>query len=187
MRVAVLSDTHAPRFWKRCPPAVADRLAGVDLILHAGDVCTAEVLAELEQWAPVRAVLGNNDGPGRRRVGREGHPRVGVGRPPGRHDPRQRPGGWPGGPDAPPVPRRRPGRVRALAHSVGPNGRRSAMFQPRLADRSPTPTARHDGRSADRRRRAAGRPDRCGQLTAPCRRVRAGAWGTARPGRRCTW
>ncbi len=63
MRVAVLSDTHAPRFWKRCPPAVADRLVGADLILHAGDVCTAEVLAELEQWAPVRAVLGNNDGP----------------------------------------------------------------------------------------------------------------------------
>src|SRR6185437_6727908 len=63
MRVAVLSDTHAPRFWKRCPPAVADRLAGVDLILHAGDVCTAEVLAELGTWAPVRAVLGNNDGP----------------------------------------------------------------------------------------------------------------------------
>ena len=63
MRVAVLSDTHAPRFWKRCPPAVADRLAGADVILHAGDMCTVEVLAELEQWAPVRAVLGNNDGP----------------------------------------------------------------------------------------------------------------------------
>ena len=62
MRVAVLSDTHAPRFWKRCPPAVADRLVGVDVILHAGDVCTAGVLAELGQWAPVRAVLGNNDG-----------------------------------------------------------------------------------------------------------------------------
>jgi uncharacterized protein len=63
MRIAVLADTHAPRRWRRCPPAVARRLAGVDLILHAGDVCTAEVLHELAAFAPVRAVLGNNDGP----------------------------------------------------------------------------------------------------------------------------
>ena len=62
MRVAVISDTHSPRHWKRCPPAVARALAGVDLILHAGDVCLAETLVELEQFAPVRAVLGNNDG-----------------------------------------------------------------------------------------------------------------------------
>ena len=63
MRIAVLSDTHAPRFWKGCPPAVAECLDGVDLILHAGDVCTPDVLVELARWAPVRAVLGNNDGP----------------------------------------------------------------------------------------------------------------------------
>ena len=63
MRIAVLSDTHAPRHWKQCPPRVARRLRDVDLILHAGDVCTASVLDELAQFAPVRAVLGNNDGP----------------------------------------------------------------------------------------------------------------------------
>jgi hypothetical protein len=63
MRVAVLSDTHAPRFWKGCPPTVADRLRDVDLILHAGDVCTADVLDELASYAPLRCVLGNNDGP----------------------------------------------------------------------------------------------------------------------------
>lgn len=63
MRVAVLSDTHAPRYWKRCPPAVADALRGVDAILHAGDVCTAGALDELAGFAPVYAVLGNNDGP----------------------------------------------------------------------------------------------------------------------------
>ncbi|MFC7614561.1 metallophosphoesterase family protein [Actinokineospora soli] len=34
-----------------------------DLILHAGDVCTAAVLDELATYAPVHAVLGNNDGP----------------------------------------------------------------------------------------------------------------------------
>lgn len=63
MRIAVLSDTHSPRFWKRCPPAVAAALDGVDLILHAGDVCLVETLEELAQLAPVQAVRGNNDGP----------------------------------------------------------------------------------------------------------------------------
>jgi putative phosphoesterase len=38
-------------------------LRDADLILHAGDVCTATVLDELAQYAPVVAVLGNNDGP----------------------------------------------------------------------------------------------------------------------------
>ena len=62
MRIVVLSDTHAPRFWKRCPPAVAAHLTGADLILHGGDVCAAWVLDELATFAPVRVVRGNNDG-----------------------------------------------------------------------------------------------------------------------------
>ncbi len=62
-RVVVISDTHAPRFWKVCPPAVASQLQRADVILHAGDVCTVNVLEELEAYAPVHAVLGNNDGP----------------------------------------------------------------------------------------------------------------------------
>jgi putative phosphoesterase len=36
-------------------------LAGCDLVLHAGDVCGPEVLAELRMIAPVIAVRGNND------------------------------------------------------------------------------------------------------------------------------
>jgi hypothetical protein len=63
VRVVVLSDTHAPRRWKSCPPAVASQLRDAGLILHAGDVCTASVLDELSQYAPVTAVAGNNDGP----------------------------------------------------------------------------------------------------------------------------
>jgi putative phosphoesterase len=62
LRVAVLSDTHGPRFWKAMPPAVAVQLEDVDVILHAGDVCTPSVLDELAAFAPVRVVLGNNDG-----------------------------------------------------------------------------------------------------------------------------
>ena len=61
MRVVVLADTHAPRRWRSCPPQVARELRGADLILHAGDVCTATVLEELAEYAPVVAVLGNND------------------------------------------------------------------------------------------------------------------------------
>ena len=61
MRVVVLSDTHAPRRWRSCPPAVAGYLRQADLILHAGDVCTASVLTELAEYAPVTAVVGNND------------------------------------------------------------------------------------------------------------------------------
>lgn len=63
MRVIVLADTHSPRRWRSCPPAVAAHLQDADLILHAGDVCTAATLDELAGYAPVRAVRGNNDGP----------------------------------------------------------------------------------------------------------------------------
>ena len=63
MKVVVLSDTHAPRFWKGCPPAVAAHLGTADLILHAGDVCTPDVLDLLAGYAPVRVVMGNNDRP----------------------------------------------------------------------------------------------------------------------------
>ena len=58
-----MADTHAPRRWRVCPPRVARHLRRADLILHAGDVCTAAVLTELRQYAPVTAVLGNNDRP----------------------------------------------------------------------------------------------------------------------------
>ncbi|MFJ4862861.1 MULTISPECIES: metallophosphoesterase family protein [unclassified Streptomyces] len=63
MRVVVLSDTHSPRHWKSCPPRVAVHLREAEVILHAGDVCTADVLDQLAQYAPVHAVLGNNDRP----------------------------------------------------------------------------------------------------------------------------
>ena len=63
VKVAVLSDTHAPRRWKSCPPAVAAHLRDADVILHAGDVCIPEVIAELAEFAPVHVVRGNNDVP----------------------------------------------------------------------------------------------------------------------------
>jgi putative phosphoesterase len=61
--VGVVSDTHAPRFWKGMPDRVAEALHGVDVVLHAGDVCEPSVLDELAALAPVHVVQGNNDGP----------------------------------------------------------------------------------------------------------------------------
>ncbi|MDQ3735633.1 MAG: metallophosphatase family protein [Actinomycetota bacterium] len=63
MIVVVLADTHAPRRWRGVPARVAEHLRTADVILHAGDICTADVLAELSTYAPVYAVRGNNDGP----------------------------------------------------------------------------------------------------------------------------
>ncbi len=60
--VGLVSDTHAPRHWKAMPAAVARAFAGVELILHAGDVCTPSVLDELVALAPVHVARGNNDG-----------------------------------------------------------------------------------------------------------------------------
>lgn len=49
-------------------PSVHDALAGVQLILHAGDVGGDEILDELSLIAPVKAVYGNTDQPGNPRL-----------------------------------------------------------------------------------------------------------------------
>jgi putative phosphoesterase len=62
IRVVVTADTHLRRDWARVLPAAAvERLAGADVILHAGDVIHRFLLDELARQAPVHAVLGNND------------------------------------------------------------------------------------------------------------------------------
>jgi uncharacterized protein len=62
MLIAAISDTHLPRGRRRIPDACLERLATADLILHAGDIATAEVLREIEAIGPpVKAVHGNID------------------------------------------------------------------------------------------------------------------------------
>jgi hypothetical protein len=61
VRIGVISDTHIPARSRVLPPAVLEVFAGVDAILHAGDVNVRDVLIELEAIAPVHGVLGNND------------------------------------------------------------------------------------------------------------------------------
>lgn len=61
-RVVVLADTHIRRGSRRRLPATAyAELERADLILHAGDLVIGEVLDDLRRFAPVHAVLGNND------------------------------------------------------------------------------------------------------------------------------
>ena len=61
-RIVVLADTHIRRgSSRRLPDAAYEHLAGADLIWHAGDVLVPELLDELAGFAPVTAVLGNND------------------------------------------------------------------------------------------------------------------------------
>jgi hypothetical protein len=61
MRIGVLADTHIPDRTDELPGEILDHLRGVDLILHAGDVCRRDVLERLETVAPVKAVRGNRD------------------------------------------------------------------------------------------------------------------------------
>jgi hypothetical protein len=56
MLIGLISDTHG-----LLRPAAVAALRGSDLIIHAGDVGRREILGELAEIAPVKAVRGNID------------------------------------------------------------------------------------------------------------------------------
>lgn len=56
MRLGVISDTHGT-----LPAAALEAFAGVDHIVHAGDIGAQWILDELSLIAPVTAVRGNMD------------------------------------------------------------------------------------------------------------------------------
>jgi uncharacterized protein len=69
MLIAVIADTHMPRGGRRLPDACVERIAAADLLLHAGDFATLEVLRELEAIGPpVVGVHGNVDSAELRRL-----------------------------------------------------------------------------------------------------------------------
>lgn len=73
MKIGIISDTHG-----LLRGEVFDVFAGVEHILHAGDVGSADILTELEAIAPVTAVWGNTDGfEVRRRVPEVAHVELG--------------------------------------------------------------------------------------------------------------
>ncbi len=55
-RFGVIADTHG-----FLDPAIPRLFAGVDRILHGGDIGSVAIIRQLEEIAPVTAVLGNND------------------------------------------------------------------------------------------------------------------------------
>jgi putative phosphoesterase len=63
----VITDTHVGEHLPALPEEVLELFAGVDLILHAGDLTDPVVLRELGRVAPVLAVRGNHDDEGRLR------------------------------------------------------------------------------------------------------------------------
>jgi|SRR6185437_11918584 len=56
MRIGLISDTHG-----LLRPEAIQALAGVEQIIHAGDIGSAEIIERLRAIAPVHAVRGNND------------------------------------------------------------------------------------------------------------------------------
>jgi putative phosphoesterase len=69
MLIAVISDTHLPRGARRLPEACVERIAEADLLLHAGDFSTVDVLRELEAIGPpLLGVHGNVDSAELRRL-----------------------------------------------------------------------------------------------------------------------
>ena len=61
MRVLVVADTHIPDHARTLPDVIFGEARHADLILHAGDATRAAVLESLARFAPVQAVVGNND------------------------------------------------------------------------------------------------------------------------------
>jgi len=59
--IGIISDTHMPGSLKEMWPEVRTAFAGVDLVLHSGDIQTVPILDQLEEIAPVLASRGNND------------------------------------------------------------------------------------------------------------------------------
>jgi putative phosphoesterase len=62
VQLAIVADTHLPRGKRLLPQACVQRLRAADLILHAGDLSTVDVLRMFEALGPpVAAVHGNVD------------------------------------------------------------------------------------------------------------------------------
>ena len=61
VRALVLADTHLRGDLTPLPAAVWDAVEEADVVLHAGDVVTGDLLDALRRRRPVHAVLGNND------------------------------------------------------------------------------------------------------------------------------
>ena len=63
-RVLLIADTHLPKRAKALPQQVWDEVETADLVVHAGDWVTEELLDELQERSrKILGCWGNNDGP----------------------------------------------------------------------------------------------------------------------------
>ena len=62
-KIGVIADTHVPDRTLELDPKIIQifNQARVDVIMHAGDVCSPKILDQLSKIAPVFAVQGNRD------------------------------------------------------------------------------------------------------------------------------
>ena len=83
-KILVVSDTHVPTIAKRLPEKIFDEALSCELIIHAGDVVSREILSLLSSRKRTEAVRGNMDFPDLAamlpisRVIQEGKWRIGV-------------------------------------------------------------------------------------------------------------
>ncbi|VXB40038.1 Phosphoesterase [Arthrobacter sp. 9AX] len=64
LNLLLLADTHVPKRARALPAQVWAAVEQADVVFHAGDWVTAELLDELEQRSQILVgVYGNNDGP----------------------------------------------------------------------------------------------------------------------------
>ena len=61
MRIGLIADTHMPGSLKDLWPQALAAFAGVDYILHAGDLHTLDIVDELNRIAPIYVARGNGD------------------------------------------------------------------------------------------------------------------------------
>ncbi len=85
MKIGVIGDTHIPALSPLLPARVKEAFAGLDILLHAGDICELYVLRELQEtYTLTFAVFGEGDSKevkrylDERRVVRFGERRVGM-------------------------------------------------------------------------------------------------------------
>lgn len=68
LNLLLVADTHVPKRARFLPEQVWDAVESADVVFHAGDWVTAELLDQFEQRSrSLVGVYGNNDGPGLRR------------------------------------------------------------------------------------------------------------------------
>jgi putative phosphoesterase len=68
MKIGVISDTHIPERTLEIPKEIFSAFKDAELILHAGDLVSYDVINSLSRICPVKAVYGNMDYPEVRKV-----------------------------------------------------------------------------------------------------------------------